>query len=113
MTKADNQNGQTPALQRVGVLGGGAWGTALAQSARRAGRDVTLWAYESETVSEINAHHTNKVYLPGVALDPAIKATAKAKDLAAADVLLLVAPASSSVRSPKTSRRIWKPESRS
>ncbi len=78
--------------QRVGVLGGGAWGTALAQSLRRAGRDVTLWAYEFETVSEINSNHTNRVYLPGVALDPAIKATAKAKDLAEADVILLVAP---------------------
>ncbi len=81
-----------PAYQRVGILGGGAWGTALAQSLRRAGRDVTLWAYEFETVSEINENHTNRVYLPGVALDSAIKATAKATDLADADVLLLVAP---------------------
>lgn len=78
--------------QRVGILGGGAWGTALAQSLRRAGRDVKLWAYEFETVSEINAHHTNRVYLPGVSLDPAIKATAKVSDLTDADVLLLVAP---------------------
>ena len=81
-----------PVYQRVGILGGGAWGTALAQSLRRAGRDVTLWAYEFETVSEINENHTNRVYLPGVHLDPAIKATAKAMDLAGADVLLLVAP---------------------
>jgi glycerol-3-phosphate dehydrogenase (NAD(P)+) len=81
-----------PTFQRVGILGGGAWGTALAQSLRKAGRSVTLWAYEFETVSEINSHHTNRVYLPGVVLDPAIKATAKAKDLADADVLLLVAP---------------------
>lgn len=92
MTNADNQNGQTSAFQTIGVLGGGAWGTALAQSARRAGRDVMLWAYEGETVSEINARHTNSVYLPGVALDPAIKATANAKELAAADLLLLVVP---------------------
>ncbi len=79
-------------FQHIGILGGGAWGTALAMSAHRAGRDVTLWAYEFETVSEINAHHTNRVYLPGVALEPAIRATAKAKDLAGADLLLLVAP---------------------
>ncbi len=92
MTKADNQNGQTSAFQTVGVLGGGAWGTALAQSARRAGRDVMLWAHEAETVSEINARHTNSVYLPGVALDPAIKATTDAIELAAADLLLLVVP---------------------
>jgi glycerol-3-phosphate dehydrogenase (NAD(P)+) len=84
---------EAPVFERVGILGGGAWGTALAQSARRAGRQVTLWAYESETVAEINAHHTNSLYLPGVALDPAIEATAKAQDLASADLLLLVAPA--------------------
>jgi glycerol-3-phosphate dehydrogenase (NAD(P)+) len=79
-------------FQRIGILGGGAWGTALAQTMRRAGRDVTLWAYEFETVSEINAHHTNRVYLPGAVLDPAIKATAKAQDLAGSDAFLLVAP---------------------
>ena len=79
-------------FQRVSVLGGGAWGTALAQSLRRAGRDVTLWAYEFETVDEINAHHTNRVYLPGVTLDPGIKATTKTADSAQADALLLVAP---------------------
>jgi glycerol-3-phosphate dehydrogenase (NAD(P)+) len=79
-------------FQRVGVIGGGAWGTALAQSLRRAGRDVTLWAYEFETVNEINAHHTNRVFLPGVALDPGTKATTKLEDLAQADAILLVAP---------------------
>ena len=42
------------ALQSVGIVGGGAWGTALGVSARRAGRDVILWAYEPETVAEIN-----------------------------------------------------------
>jgi glycerol-3-phosphate dehydrogenase (NAD(P)+) len=95
-----NANNQHPAqadsraraYRRVGILGGGAWGTALAQTMRRAGLDVILWAYEFETVSEINAHHTNRVYLPGVTVDPSIIATAKAKDLADSDVLLLVAP---------------------
>ena len=79
-------------FQRAGVLGGGAWGTALAQSLRRAGRDVTLWAYETGTVDEINAHHINNVYLPNVPLDPGIEATTKLSGLAGADVLLLVAP---------------------
>ncbi len=86
------QDGETRRLQRVGILGGGAWGTALAQSARRAGRDVTLWAYEFETVSEINSDHTNRVYLPGVALDPAIRATTEAKEIAGVDLILLVVP---------------------
>jgi glycerol-3-phosphate dehydrogenase (NAD(P)+) len=79
-------------IRHVGVLGGGAWGTALAQSMRSRGLAVTLWAYEFETVTEINDNHTNRVYLPGVRLDPGIKATAKARDLAACDVILLVAP---------------------
>ncbi len=72
------------AFEHVGVVGGGAWGTALAQSCRRAGRKVTLWAFEPETAAEINSHHTNRVYLPGVALDPRIEATASVRDLAAA-----------------------------
>ena len=81
------------ALQSVGIVGGGAWGTALAVSARRAGRDVILWAYEPETVAEINETHRNALYLPGVALDPAIRATARLKEIAACDILLMVTPA--------------------
>ena len=81
------------ALQSVGIVGGGAWGTALGVSARRAGRDVILWAYEPETVAEINETHRNALYLPGVALDPAIKATAKLSEIAACDLLLMVTPA--------------------
>lgn len=80
-------------LQSVGIIGGGAWGTALGVSARRAGRDVILWAYEPETVAEINETHRNALYLPGVALDPAIKATAKLSEVAACDLLLMVTPA--------------------
>jgi glycerol-3-phosphate dehydrogenase (NAD(P)+) len=81
------------ALQSVGIVGGGAWGTALGVSARRAGRDVTLWAYEPETIAEINQQHRNALYLPGVALDPGIKATAKLNDVAACDLVLMVTPA--------------------
>lgn len=76
----------------AGIIGAGAWGTALAQTLRRAGRDVVLWAYEFETVDEINSHHTNRVYLPGVTLDPAIVATGKIAEAAACDVVLLVVP---------------------
>jgi glycerol-3-phosphate dehydrogenase (NAD(P)+) len=81
------------AFEHVGVVGGGAWGTALAQSCNRAGRKVTLWAHEAETVAEINNSHTNRVFLPGVALNSGIEATVRVHDLAAADVILLVAPA--------------------
>lgn len=77
---------------KIGVIGGGAWGTALAQTMSKAGHEVVLWAYELETVVEINDHHTNRVYLPGVSLDPRIRATGKGRDLADCDVLLMVVP---------------------
>jgi glycerol-3-phosphate dehydrogenase (NAD(P)+) len=63
------------AFQSVGIIGAGAWGTALAVIARRAGRDVLLWAHEPETAADINRKHRNEVFLPGVSLDPAIEAT--------------------------------------
>ncbi len=78
--------------QRLGVIGAGAWGTALAVAARRAGRDVVLWARRPEQAAAIAASRENARYLPGIALDPAIKVTAEARDLATSDALLLVVP---------------------
>ncbi|ODS01129.1 hypothetical protein AUC68_12185 [Methyloceanibacter methanicus] len=80
-------------LQSIGIAGGGAWGTALATVARRAGRDVLIWAQEPETVAAINETHGNPVYLPGVALDPAIEATSELGEVATCDTLLIVSPA--------------------
>jgi glycerol-3-phosphate dehydrogenase (NAD(P)+) len=60
---------------------------------RLAGRDAVLWAREPEVVAEINARHTNALFLPGVALDPALRATAELADIAGCDVVLMVAPA--------------------
>jgi glycerol-3-phosphate dehydrogenase (NAD(P)+) len=80
-------------MQSVGIIGGGAWGTALAVVARRAGRDVSLWALEPEVVVAVNGQNRNPVYLPDVALDPAIKATGDMISLAKSDIILLVAPA--------------------
>jgi len=77
----------------VGVAGAGAWGTALAQMLASDGRDVILWAFEPELVEEINAHHTNSLFLPGATLAPTIRATSDLADVAACDVLLLVTPA--------------------
>ncbi|MGK6318745.1 NAD(P)H-dependent glycerol-3-phosphate dehydrogenase [Sphingomonas sp. DT-204] len=78
---------------RIGVIGGGAWGTALAQVAARGGRPVTLWARETQVVESINAEHRNPIFLPGIDLDPAITATGDLADLAGNDALLVVAPA--------------------
>lgn len=80
-------------MQSVGVIGGGAWGTALAQTARLAGRSVTLWAREPEVVADINERHVNASFLQGVALDPALVATSDLERIAQADAVLMVAPA--------------------
>jgi glycerol-3-phosphate dehydrogenase (NAD(P)+) len=77
----------------IAVLGGGAWGTALAQVMARGGEDVRLWAREPEVVAAVNDTHANPLFLPDVALDPRIFATADMAALAAADVWLVVAPA--------------------
>ncbi|ESX67273.1 NAD(P)H-dependent glycerol-3-phosphate dehydrogenase [Mesorhizobium sp. M0027] len=80
---------------RVAVLGGGAWGTALALAMLRAGHSVRLFARDPETVAAIDRGE-NRRYLPGIALDPGIAATSDIKlALADADCVLAVAPAQS------------------
>ena len=80
-------------LKSFGVIGGGAWGTALAQTLRLAGRDAVLWARETQTVDDINTRHANRVFLPGIDLDPDLRATTRLADLAHCDAILMVAPA--------------------
>jgi glycerol-3-phosphate dehydrogenase (NAD(P)+) len=80
-------------IGRVGIIGGGAWGTALAQTLRRAGRAVVLWGRENEVVAAINRDHVNPLFLPDIALDPAIRATESLAEAAAAEALLLAVPA--------------------
>ena len=77
---------------RIGVLGAGAWGTALAQVASRGG-EVTLWAREPEVADTINRDRVNAAFLSGVPLSPAIRAVTDLGDLAGHDALLVVAPA--------------------
>ncbi|MEL6487242.1 MAG: NAD(P)H-dependent glycerol-3-phosphate dehydrogenase [Pseudomonadota bacterium] len=77
----------------VGVIGAGAWGTALAQMLASDGRGVTLWAYEAEVVDAINSDHRNPLYLPDAALSPAIRATSKLADFEGIDTALVVTPA--------------------
>jgi glycerol-3-phosphate dehydrogenase (NAD(P)+) len=80
-------------VSAVGVIGGGAWGTALAQTAARAGLTPTLWAREADVVQQINAQHANVPFLPDVALDPAVRATGDLADLADAGLILAAVPA--------------------
>src|SRR5262245_14299044 len=60
---------------------------------RLAGRQVLIWAREPEVVAEIATSHANTAFLPGIALDPGLRATAALADVAACDVVLMVAPA--------------------
>jgi len=81
-------------MQKVTIIGGGAWGTALAITARRAGRDVALWIREAEVAEAMESRRENTAFLPGVSVDPAIRATADMASAAdGADAVLLVAPA--------------------
>ena len=79
--------------QKIGVVGAGAWGTALAQTLALAGRDVTMWAHEPQVVTALLRDHENKTYLPGVKLDQHIKATSDLAKIAQNDALLMVVPA--------------------
>jgi glycerol-3-phosphate dehydrogenase (NAD(P)+) len=78
---------------KLGVIGGGAWGTALAQVAATGGRETLLWAIEDDVVAAINRVHENPIYLRGVALDPAIRATGNFSELSDCDAWLVVTPA--------------------
>ncbi|MBV9884814.1 MAG: NAD(P)-dependent glycerol-3-phosphate dehydrogenase [Sphingomonadaceae bacterium] len=78
---------------RLGIIGGGAWGTALAQVAAADGETVRLWAREPEVVEAINASHENTIFLKGVTLAPTVRATADLADLGACEAFLIVAPA--------------------
>ena len=79
-------------FQSIGIIGGGAWGTALAQVAA-AGGETILWAREPEVVEAVNRRHENESFLPGLRLDPAIRATTELGALAGCDALLVVTPA--------------------
>jgi glycerol-3-phosphate dehydrogenase (NAD(P)+) len=81
------------AIGTIAIVGAGAWGTALAQTAARAGREVLLWARDPAVVSAIGQRHANPRHLSDIALDPAIRATGTLADLAGADAVLLAVPA--------------------
>jgi glycerol-3-phosphate dehydrogenase (NAD(P)+) len=78
----------------IGVIGGGAWGTALAQISAQGGAEpVLLWALEAEVVDAINSQHCNTLFLPGIPLAPSVRATGDLAALSDCDVILVVAPA--------------------
>lgn len=79
--------------QTIGVIGAGAWGTALAQTAASAGRSVTLWSFEQDVADAVNTKRENTIYLPDAPLHDAIHAVTGMSDLDGCDAILAVAPA--------------------
>jgi glycerol-3-phosphate dehydrogenase (NAD(P)+) len=79
-------------FQHIGVVGAGAFGTALAQSAARAGRKVTLFARDSTQVEDINTRHTNTKALKGCKLETTVRATGELAALSSCNVVLLALP---------------------
>lgn len=80
------------AFDRIAVLGAGAWGTALAMTAARAGRKVALWEHEAENAERLAARRESR-FLPGVRLDDAIVVTRGLAEAARAEAILLAVPA--------------------
>jgi glycerol-3-phosphate dehydrogenase (NAD(P)+) len=78
--------------RNFGVVGGGAWGTALAQLLAADGAPVRLWAREAEVVDAINTEHRNPLFLAAIALSPSLTATADLAEMASLDALLIVVP---------------------
>jgi len=78
---------------KLAIIGGGAWGTALARVAAQGGRETLLWALEEDVVSAVNRLHENPVYLEGLKLDPAIRATGNFSELADCDAWIVATPA--------------------
>ena len=78
---------------KIGVVGAGAWGTALAQMLAADGTPVALWALEDGLAEAINTAHRNELYLPSAELSASITATGDLADLAGCEALLLVTPA--------------------
>ncbi len=80
-------------MMRVSVIGAGAWGTALAVLARRAGCDVALWARRPALAADLKAALENIAYLPGIPLDPAIRIEADFTASLGADAVIYAQPA--------------------
>ena len=80
-------------FKHFGVVGAGAWGTALAIALNRAGRDVSLWAFEPELAAVLDKKRENTTYLPGVKLPDGIKISNDLADMAECNGIILATPA--------------------
>ncbi len=96
-------------MSHISVVGAGAWGTALALAVRRVGANVTLWSISSDEVEIINGRHENVYRLPGIALDPSLRATTNPQEMSCADMVILVPPAQYMRSTCETFKDIFSP----
>lgn len=96
-------------FRRLSIIGGGAWGAALGNLAANNGVEATIWAREPEVAALINKRHENAVFLPGVKLNPALKATSALEDAADGEAFLFVVPVQHSRTVMKALRPLARP----
>jgi glycerol-3-phosphate dehydrogenase (NAD(P)+) len=94
-------------MAKIGIIGGGAWGTALAETMHRAGNEAVLYAREPEVAEAVNKRHENTLFLPGVALAHEIRASSRLADALDAEIILLVTPAQHMRAMVEGARRDW------
>src|SRR5271169_5860164 len=82
-----NERARRMTIQRIAVLGGGAWGTALALTCARAGRDVTLWEFDAANAEHLASKRESR-FLPGVRLEDSIKVTRALAEASRSDASL-------------------------
>lgn len=82
-------------ITKIAILGGGSWGTALAQAFAQTKNPTLIYARNSEIVQDINTHHQNSKYLPGFSLSSYLISSSQMSDLENQDILILATPAQS------------------
>ena len=87
-----NMETESMNINKIGIIGAGGWGTAVAAVLARNGFSPLVWAFEPETAHEINSKHTNSVFLAGVALSAEVQATNRLEDLSDAEILVFAVP---------------------
>jgi glycerol-3-phosphate dehydrogenase (NAD(P)+) len=80
-------------MKKIGIIGAGAWGTALAQNLANSGHDVLIFAREAEVVESINKDHENILFLKNMRLNEMIKATRNLEDAKECDLFFIMTPA--------------------
>ena len=78
-------------LKNIGIIGAGAWGTALSCILNKK-ENITIWSYEKKTVHQINKYRTNKTFLPNIKIPNNISATNNLKDLMSCKFIFICVP---------------------